>query len=211
MDEHRDRIAEILISLECIQLSPSKPFTYASGLLGPIYCDNRKILSHVGQRGEILNAFTRCIVHSGVQYNAVAGVATAGIPMASLIAHQLGLPLCYVRAKAKEHGKKNLIEGDLAQNRDIIMVEDLVNQGKSIADAIDAVKMQGHKVSAVFCIVDYEMQAAQEKLRELGIPLYSLVSFSDIIKYCKKYGALAISEIELLESWQSNPTEWTVN
>lgn len=211
MNNVRERVAEILISLECVQLSPTNPFTYASGLKGPIYCDNRRVLSHVSERGEILNNMLRCIVHSGINYDIIGGVATAGIPLATLVAHQLGQPLCYVRAKAKEHGKKELIEGDLRQKSDIILIEDLVNQGNSIAQAIEGVRAAGHTVTAVFSIVDYEMEGARQKLKDLQIPLYSLVTFTEILKYGLRHGVLTESDVELLNDWKQDPANWKVN
>lgn len=202
------KFANLLLSLECVQVSPEKPYTYASGLKGPIYTDNRQILSHVPERLEIAEGLVNLIRESGVKFDSVAGLATAGIPHGTLVAHILGAPFMYVRSSAKAHGKTNQIEGKYKAGDKIILVEDLVNQGSSLDKAIVAVKEAGLIPVACVCIVDYQMPAAQDVTKKHDIPLLSLTNFSNISHAASADGGLTGESKALLDKWHKDPANW---
>lgn len=199
----KERMASILMSTNCLQVSPQNPFSYASGLKGPIYCDNRKILSHVSERKQVVEGLLKLIEDSGVKFDSVCGLATAGIPHAAWIAEKLEIPMIYVRGKAKEHGRKNQIEGEFKPGDKVILIEDLVNQGSSLKGAVDALKNAGLEPLACFCIVNYEMKAVEEMMPELGISLHSLTDFSTILNVVDE------RDQEILKNWHQDPKAWS--
>lgn len=204
----KEQVAEILLSVGCLQLEPASPFTYASGLKGPIYCDNRKILSHVNERNRIVDFFINELNNSNFEYDHLAGLATAGIPLASFMAHKMEKSLIYVRSKPKGHGKGNQVEGDYRDGQKIILIEDLVNQASSLLEAVEGAKNAGLNPVACFCIVDYQMEIAQERLEEIQLPLVSLTDFSTISLKAKDLGQISGEEYERLLAWQKDPKNW---
>jgi orotate phosphoribosyltransferase len=202
-------IARGLIEKGCVKLSPQNPFTYASGLKGPIYCDNRLILSHVDFREKVIESFLELIKNHSLQFDLIGGIATAGIPYAAFIADRLKLPMIYVRPKAKEHGKKNQVEGDYRPNQSVILVEDLVNQGSSLADAMFGVKQAGLNSSQCLCIVDYQMGEAAKRLSELSLSLYSLTDFEHLVAASFEMKLIDSEGRKLLIDWHADPKEWS--
>jgi orotate phosphoribosyltransferase len=203
------KIAKLLLSHNCIQLSPSQPFTYASGLKGPIYCDNRKLLSHVEARAEVIQAFAELVRSESFKYDKIAGLATAGIPHAALLAHELKEPMIYIRSKPKGHGKGNQVEGDFQSGEKLLLVEDLVNQASSLQEAVEGAAAAGLSAVACLCIVDYEMARAKERVLEMNFPLYSLTDFSTIASVGQEMKLLSADEHRLLMDWQSDPESWS--
>ena len=202
-------IARGLIEKGCVKLSPQNPFTYASGLKGPIYCDNRLILSHVDFREKVIESFLELIKNHSLQFDLIGGIATAGIPYAAFIADRLKLPMIYVRPKAKEHGKKNQVEGDYRPNQSVILVEDLVNQGSSLADAMFGVNQAELNSSQCLCIVDYQMGEAAKRLSELSLSLYSLTDFEHLVAAAFEMKLIDSEGRKLLIDWHADPKEWS--
>jgi orotate phosphoribosyltransferase len=202
----KTKIAKMLLSLGCLKISPKEPFLYASGLKGPIYCDNRKILSHVQERREVIGCFLQRIKESGIECDRVAGLATGGIPYAAWIAEELGLPMLYVRGKAKEHGKKSQIEGEYKSGDRIILIEDLVNQGSSLKNAVMALDAHGVKPVACFSIVNYNMIVVDDLIKDLGLSLFSLTDFFSIIRVA----SLDREDRLILEKWHGDPKHWSL-
>jgi orotate phosphoribosyltransferase len=202
-------IARGLIEKGCVKLSPQNPFTYASGLKGPIYCDNRLILSHVEFREKVIHSFLEVIKKDSFQFDLVGGIATAGIPYAAFIADRLKLPMVYVRPKAKEHGKKNQVEGDYLPNQSVILVEDLVNQGSSLAEAMSGVRDAGLISTQCLCIVDYQMGEAKKRLKELSLSLVSLTDFAHLIEAALDMKLIDSEGKKLLIDWHADPKEWS--
>lgn len=202
-------IAKALIQKGCVKLSPETPFTYASGLKGPIYCDNRLILGHVGFRDQIIGAFIETIKTHKLDFDLVGGIATAGIPHAAMIADRLEAPMVYVRPKPKEHGKKNQVEGDYKSNQSVILVEDLVNQGSSLADAMMGVRGAGLISTHCLCIVDYQMPEAVRRMKELSMSLYSLTDFDHILEAALELKFIDSSGKKLLMDWHADPKGWS--
>ncbi|MCO4795274.1 MAG: orotate phosphoribosyltransferase [Bacteriovoracaceae bacterium] len=203
-----ESIANLLVKIECLKLSPSDPFTYASGLKGPLYCDNRKALGYVTEREQIVSYFVEKINEWGGDYDAICGLATAGIPHAAFIADKLKKPMIYVRSKAKGHGKQNQVEGHFESGQKVILIEDLVNQGKSLADALYGLKQAELSPLACFCIVDYQMAAAKTVLKENQLDLIALTNFDSIVKSSLEQGFINEEESRLLVKWQRDPAGW---
>ena len=204
MQTIRRDIAKQLLDLKCVQLSPNDYFTYASGLKGPIYCDNRKVLSYPKERAQLIEALKDLILSSGIDYDIIAGLATAGVPYASILADHFEKPLIYIRSKPKGHGQKNLIEGEYSKGQKIILIEDLVNQGSSVQKGIEASREQGLVPVSCFSIVDYQMERAKKVFRENKIPFYSLTSFSELVETAKEVSYLTDQECLSLEKWHDS-------
>ena len=198
-------VAKILIKLGCVQLRPDDPFTYASGLKGPVYCDNRLLISHVVERRQVAQAFVQVIEASRIEYDLICGVATAGIPHACWVADILQRPMVYVRSQAKGHGKKNCVEGLMPRKSRLLMIEDLVNQGKSSMEAVDNIHSEGGEVLALLSIVDYQMKAAQKRIAQRKIPFFSLTDFESLIQAAFDLGELSGDQVKVLAKWQDNP------
>ncbi|GAB5554606.1 MAG: orotate phosphoribosyltransferase [Saprospiraceae bacterium] len=201
-------VARKLLQIKAIKLSPQKPFTWASGILSPIYCDNRLVLSHPDARDLVIKGF----VEESKKYpnvDAIAGVATAGIPHGALLADRLGLPFAYVRSKAKAHGRQNKIEGQLAKGAKVLVVEDLISTGGSSLQAVDALVDYGVEVEAVVSIFTYELQKASDAFAKAKCTLSSLSSYSVLLDEAKKQGYIDTEELALLKQWRSAPAEWS--
>lgn len=201
--------AGLLLSLGAVQFSPTMPFTYASGLKGPIYCDNRQIWSDVEVRFKIIEMCLSKIGAFNIPFDLLAGLATAGIPHGAILADRLKKPFIYIRGKAKDHGKQNQIEGKYSPGQKIILVEDLVNQGKSLAEAISACEAAGLIISGALCIVDYQMEEARKLLEEKNIPLISLTNFENLVLRALELKLVDQDGQNLLCQWQKSPKSWT--
>ena len=194
-------VAELLIRLECVQLSPERPFTYSSGLTGPIYCDNRRVWSFPRERAQIVTEMADVLKKCDWDFGPLAGVATAGIPMASFLAAEIEVPLLYIRPSAKEHGKKNQVEGHFGTEDSAVLLEDLVNQGQSLERATLAARMAGLNIVGCLCLVDYQMPKAHKRLEKLGLTLATLTDFSTLCEVARKQGLVSPEGQDLLERW----------
>ncbi len=202
-------IARNLLNLGAVKFSPQNPFTYASGLKGPIYCDNRTILSHVEFRDQVVAAFIDVIKQNKLSFDLLGGIATAGIPHAAFVADRLKLPMVYVRPKAKEHGRKNQVEGDYKPGQKVLLFEDLVNQGASLEDSMAGVTSAELTCDACLCVVDYEMQGAKTRLSDLSIQLYSLTDFTALTSAAFELNLINQEGLNLLKEWHADPKAWS--
>lgn len=198
------QIAKTLLEIKAVSLSPSKPFTYASGRKGPIYCDNRLLLSYPEKRRMVANAFSREIKKNNLRADVIAGTATAGIPWAALIAEKLKKPMIYVRAASKQHGKKGQIEGKLDRGKKVLVIEDLINTGSSSIEVIKAIRSAGGKVNDCIAIFDYQLDDAKNNFKNAKCRLYSLTNLSELLSASK----LSRKEKKLVKDWQKNPLSW---
>jgi orotate phosphoribosyltransferase len=205
----KEEIAKALLEIGAVEISPREPFHYASGLKGPIYCDNRKLLSHTGARQKIRDAFVELIKKNKLDFDQLAGLATAGIPHASFIADQLNCPMVYIRSKPKAHGKRNQVEGDAGPNQKLLLVEDLVNQGASLEEALLGVKDAGLKAMGCLSIVTYQSEAAENVLKKYDLPLYSLTDFDTICRVARELGRIEEADLELMSVWRKDPKAWS--
>lgn len=208
-NEQRQReIAEILLDINAVALNASDPFTYSSGMRSPIYCDNRLLISYPEKRKVIAQAFVDMINEAGIDYDVIAGTATAGIPHAAWISDVLSAPMIYIRGKAKGHGKKNQIEGRLDEGALALIVEDLVSTGGSSVEAAFAAREAGAAVLDCVAIFTYEMEAAKAKFAEAGIHLYTLTTFSVLVDVALNRGDITEEEKEKILEWNRDPQEW---
>lgn len=203
-------IARNLINLGAVKFSPQNPFTYASGLKGPIYCDNRIILSHVEFRDQVINAFVEIVKQNKLSFDHLGGIATAGIPHAAFVADRLKRSMVYVRPKAKEHGRKNQVEGSYRPGEKVLLFEDLVNQGASLDEAMAGVRGAELLCDACLCVVDYEMQTAKDRLKNLSIQLFSLTDFTSLVDAAFELKLIDQEGLNLLKEWHTDPKAWSM-
>ncbi len=201
-------IASRLLDIEAIKLSPRKPFTWSSGWKSPIYCDNRLALSYPETRKYIKEQMAVLIRERFPDAEAIAGVATAGIPHGALVADVLDLPFVYVRSKPKEHGLENLIEGKITKRQKVVVLEDLVSTGGSSLKAADALKKAGFKVLGMVAIFTYGFDLARENFEKAGLPLYTLSNYADMLKYAEDRKIVNEKDLLLLKSWRVDPADW---
>ncbi len=204
----KKEIALLLLKKNCLKLSPRRPFTYASGLKGPMYCDNRKILAFVKERSQVIDSLVEKINETGLEFDHICGLATAGIPHGALVAERLKKPFIYVRAKAKSHGRQNQVEGFYQKGERTLLIEDLVNQGKSLEEAVIGVRSVELHPIACFAIVDYQMKKSKERLEKLDLPLFALTDFENIINTALELKLISENEKNDLIIWQNCPEDW---
>jgi orotate phosphoribosyltransferase len=201
-------IAERLLEIGAVTLQPSNPFTWSSGLLSPIYCDNRLTMSYPEVRKEIAAGLKVLIEEHFPEAEIIAGTATAGIPHAAWASDLLGLPMCYVRSKAKGHGKGKQIEGKAEKGQKVVVVEDLISTGGSVITAVEALREAGCEVLGAVSIFTYELEQGKQKLSEAGIKSYSLTSFTELAGTAREKGYITSGEMSALSDWRENPSEW---
>ena len=203
------KIISSLISINSIKINLKNPFVWASGWKSPIYCDNRISLSYPEIRDNITAQLINKITSNFNKIDVIAGVATAGIPQASLVAKELNLPLVYVRSTAKKHGMRNMIEGDLKMNSNVLVIEDLISTGGSSLKAIDAIKERKCNVLGLVCIFNYSFEISKTNFKSNSIKVISLCNYYDLIEFVKTKKIISSKEIEFLENWRKNPDKWT--
>lgn len=203
-------IAASLLDIEAVALRPQQPFTWTSGLKSPIYCDNRLTMSHPAIREAIADGFAALIQEKFPDAEVVAGTATAGIPHAAWVAQKLGLPMIYIRDKAKGHGKENLIEGTVKPGQKVIVIEDLISTGGSSLKAAVAVKEAGAVALGVLAIFSYQLDKATDAFQAADMPLYTLSNYSALLEVALEKGKIKQEDMELLRSWRSNPAAFGV-
>jgi orotate phosphoribosyltransferase len=201
--------AEKLMQVGAVKLDPSQPFTWASGWKSPIYCDNRKILSHPFIRDFIKSELSNLVFEKFPDAELIAGVATAGIPWGALIADQLKLPFVYVRPKPKEHGMGNQLEGDVIAGQKTVVVEDLISTGKSSLQVVEVLKNLGVEVAGMVSIFNYRFQHAANAFEEAGIELWSLTDYNHLVELAMQRGFVGKEHEEILLKWRTDPANWT--
>lgn len=206
--DKRDLILGML-EIGCIQISPKKPFTYTSGLKGPIYCDNRLIPTYPALRKLVAKGFSKIIDDNKLDYDLITGVATAGITHASFLAELRDEPMVYTRSKPKGYGQGKMVEGDAHQGQRLLLVEDLINQGSSIKQVIEGVRAQGFLVDSALSIVDYEMDIAINSMKSLNVKHFSLIKFSQLADMVLNENIIDSEGYELLLKWRENPQSWS--
>jgi orotate phosphoribosyltransferase len=201
-------VAEKLLQIQAIKLSPTQPFTWASGWKSPIYCDNRKVLSFPFIRDFIKSEMCNVVFENFGDANLLAGVATAGIAWGAMTADQLKLPYIYVRPKPKEHGLGNQIEGQYEANQKVVVIEDLVSTGKSSLQVVDVLKNAGLEVVGMVSIFTYEFDVAAKAFEEAGIKFQSLTNYSSLISTAIEKKIITADTEKLLMNWRSDPANW---
>ncbi len=201
-------VTKRLLQINTIKIQPSSPFTWASGWLAPIYCDNRKILSYPETRSFICDQFVRIIKEKYPQAEVIAGVATGAIAHGVLVAEKLGLPFIYVRSKPKDHGLENLIEGDLKSGQKVVVIEDLVSTGGSSLKAVEALTNFGGDVLGMCAIFTYNFPVATDNFKKEGVELTTLSNYEILINLALEMGEVHKDEMDSLRSWRENPSKW---
>lgn len=202
------KVASDLLQIKAIKLNKDNPFTWSSGWKSPIYCDNRLSLSYPEIRTQIKNALADAARAKYPELEAIAGVATAGIPQGALLADVLDVPFIYVRAKAKGHGMENLIEGKATPGQKVVLVEDLVSTGGSSLKAAEALKAADMEVMGMLAIFTYGFPLAAKNFEDAGIPLHCLSDYSTMLQIAIGQGYITEKDVESLEKWRSDPSTW---
>ncbi|AZZ41997.1 orotate phosphoribosyltransferase [Acidipropionibacterium jensenii] len=202
-------VAEALLSVGAVSLSPDEPYTWASGMHSPIYCDNRVTLSDPPARSLIADGLATLVRENFGRADVVAGTATAGIAHAALAADRLGRPMIYVRSKPKDHGRGNQIEGRMAAGSAVVMVEDLISTGGSVLDAAAAVEREGGTVLGVLAIFSYELEKGRQNFEKAGLPLFTLSNYPTLVEVAAKSGQITAAQQQTLATWSSDPQAWS--
>lgn len=203
-----EKVARILLELNAVTLNPNKPYRYASGMLSPVYTDCRVIIAYPDKRKEVRDLYIEAINGSGVEFEIVAGTATAGIPHAAWIAEKLELPMIYVRGKAKDHGKENLVEGIIEEGQKAIVIEDLVSTGESSINSVRAIQNAGGQVTHVFSIITYGIEKGKQNFAENNLELISLTDFKTVVEQAVEMNYINEGEKDLVLDWISDPEGW---
>jgi len=209
MNEVAQKVAESLLQIKAIKLQPKKPFTWASGWKSPIYCDNRVALSHPPIRTYIRQKLAELIQEEFGSVEMISGVATAGIPQGVLVAQDLGLPFTYVRSSSKDHGRQNQIEGEVVSGQRAVVVEDLISTGKSSLKAVQALRDADCNVVGLVSIFTYGFAEAESNFAEAKCRHLSLCNYDTLLEVAAKHNYILSSDIEILEQWRANPSEWS--
>lgn len=209
----KQTIAKHLLEIKAVYLQPNEPFTWSSGMKSPIYCDNRLTLSFPEIRTQIAEGLSSLIKEHFSDVDVIAGTATAGIPHAAWVSDKLNLPMCYVRSKAKGHGKGNQIEGQVMENQKVVVVEDLISTGGSAITAVEALRASGCEVLGIVSIFTYGLTVGTKKLSEANIEAKSLCDFDTLIEVAAKEGYVSEQDLNKLKMWRENPSseEWLEN
>ncbi len=200
--------AELLLQINAIKLNSKNPFTWASGWKSPIYCDNRITLSFPAVRNYIRDEFVKQIEDKFGRPDVIAGVATGAIGIGILVAEAMGLPFVYVRPEAKKHGRQNQVEGFLQKGQTVIVVEDLISTGGSSLMAVEALRNEGANVKGMAAIFTYGFPISEEKISEAKLEVYTLSNYKNLIEKAVEKQYVSEEELETLQSWNSNPSEW---
>lgn len=201
------KVAASLLEIKAIKLSPSDPFTWASGLKSPIYCDNRLLLSYPETRTTVIDAFADHI--SQYKVDMIAGVATAGIAHGALLAQKLDLPFIYVRSKAKGHGRQNQIEGELTTKENVLLIEDLISTGGSVIAAAEALRSVDVQISAACAIFSYGFDKATTNFQEAGLDFSTISNYNTLLEVAVDMNYITETEQETLKEWKHDPAAWS--
>ncbi len=201
-------VADKLLQVRAVKLSPDAPFTWASGWKSPIYCDNRKVLAHPHERDFLKSELANVIFEQFSEAEVLAGVATAGIPWGAMAADQLKLPFCYVRPKPKEHGLGNQIEGDLQPGQSVVVVEDLISTGKSSLQVVDVLRQAGVNVVGMVALFTYGFPAADSAFESANLKLIPLSNYPTLIERAISRGLVTPEQQKVLLDWRENPATW---
>lgn len=203
------KTAEVLLQINAIKLSPNDPFTWASGWKSPIYCDNRIILSYPIIRNYIRETMSKQIEKEYGKPDVIAGVATGAIGIGMLVADYMNLPFIYVRPEAKDHGRKNQIEGAIEAGQNVVVVEDLISTGKSSLNAVKALKEANINVKGMIAIFTYGFEVATKNFKNENLLLQTLGNYDSLLEQALETNYINQKELETLRAWNTNPSEWT--
>jgi orotate phosphoribosyltransferase len=200
-------LAAGLLEAGAVKLSPRSPFTWASGLKSPIYCDNRQLLGFPALRTGIKAALAERAALG--RPSLIAGTSTAGIPWAALVADQLGLPMAYVRPVPKQHGMGRQVEGPMSGGHRVVLIEDLISTGGSSIRCVEALRQEGAEVMEVLALFSYGLPQAEAAFQAAGVPLRVLATFSDLAARAEQQGILDPGDMTSLAEWRVDTAAWS--
>lgn len=202
-----EEVANILLDIGSVILRPKQPFKFDSGIISPVYVDNRLIISDPASRERIINKLVELIYKIG-KFDCIAGTATAGIPHAAWIAQKLRLPMVYVRSQPKDHGRKNQVEGRIKRGQKVLVVEDMVSTAGSSVRVIDALRNLGAKVEHEIAIYTHDLKESKKNFQKMKVNAHFLTSLKTVTKIAQKRGYLKSDQVTLIESWAQDPKNW---
>lgn len=201
------QIAGALLSIGAVFLRPEEPFTWASGIKSPIYCDNRLTLTAPEMRDQVENGLMEVIRREYPDVEVLMGTSTAGIAHAAIVAHMMHLPMGYVRGGNKDHGRQNRIEGKLEKGQKVVVVEDLISTGGSVIDVVEALREAGAEVLGIASIFTYGMQKGLDRLAATGVKNVSLSNFDVLVQVAAEKGYIRPEQVERLIRFRNNPSD----
>ncbi len=207
MNETEILIAKDLLKIQAVFFRPDEPFTWASGIKSPVYCDNRLTLTAPDVRNDVENGLAALIKENYPDAEVLMGTSTAGIAHAAITAHILGMPMGYVRSGAKDHGRQNRIEGKLEKGQKTVVVEDLISTGGSVIEVVDALREAGADVLGIVSIFTYGMKKGLERLEEANVKNVSLTNFDCIANVAAQTGYIKPEDVERLIAFRNNPSD----
>ena len=211
MDSRNDiaeKISEFLLLIKAVKLNVTEPFTWASGIRSPIYCDNRITLSYPSIRTFIRQAFAKVITEEFGAVDIIAGVATGAIAHGVLVAEEMGLPFAYVRTSKKDHGLENVIEGKITPGHSVVVIEDLVSTGSSSLSAVKALRREDCQVKGMVAIFTYGLDKAIRNFEKENCTLFTLTSYDTLIRKALDEDYIREEDLEALRKWRENPEAW---
>lgn len=204
----REKIAELLLETEAVFLRPDEPFTWASGIKSPVYCDNRLTLTAPKARNVIEQAIADTVKTEYPEAEILMGTSTAGIAHAAIAAHILGLPMGYVRGSAKDHGRGNRIEGRLMPGQKTVVIEDLISTGGSVLDTVEALRKEGAEVLGIVSIFTYQFEEAKNRMEQAGVKCVSLCDLDALLQTAGAKGSITEKQRKMVEAFRADPKEW---
>lgn len=207
METIKETIVKDLLSIKAVFFRPNEPFTWASGIKSPVYCDNRLILTAPAVRGRVEAAIAETVRREYPETEVLMGTSTAGIAHAAIAAHLMGLPMGYVRSGAKDHGRQNRIEGKLEAGQKVVVIEDLISTGGSVIEVVEALREVGAEVLGIVSIFTYGMQKGLDRLAAANVRNVSLTDFDTIARIAGEDGYIAPEDVNRLIAFRNNPAD----
>ena len=205
--ERQELIARDLLKIKAVFFRPDEPFTWASGIKSPVYCDNRLTLTAPEVRNDVENSLAEVVREKYPEAEVLMGTSTAGIAHAAIVGHIMGLPMGYVRSGAKDHGRQNRIEGKLEAGQKVVVIEDLISTGGSVIEVVDALREAGAEVLGVVSIFTYGMKKGLERLAAANVENTSLTNFDVIARVAAEQGYIAPEDVERLIAFRNDPSD----
>ena len=207
MENIKETIARSLLSIKAVFFRPNEPFTWASGIKSPVYCDNRLILSAPKIRERVEQAIADAVRTEYPDAEALMGTSTAGIAHAAIAAHLMGIPMGYVRSGAKDHGRQNQIEGRLERGQKVVVIEDLISTGGSVLEVVEVLRAAGAEVLGIVSIFTYGMQKGIDRLAAAGVKNHSLTDFYTVARIAGEEGYIEKTDVKRLIAFRDDPSD----
>lgn len=207
MENIKETIARSLLSIKAVFFRPNEPFTWASGIKSPVYCDNRLILSAPEVRERVEQAIADAVRTEYPDAEALMGTSTAGIAHAAIAAHLMGIPMGYVRSGAKDHGRQNQIEGRLERGQKVVVIEDLISTGGSVLEVVEVLRAAGAEVLGIVSIFTYGMQKGIDRLAAAGVKNHSLTDFDTVARIAGEEGYIEKADVKRLTAFRDDPSD----